>query len=193
MRESTAAFGLELFSPGERIDRMEEAIKVIKTLWSESPASFSGRYYSVNNAHAEPRPDPVPPIMIGGAGERKTLRVVAKHADWWNDVARPVAELQHKLNVLKKHCDETGRDFHSIRKSISIGTFIDRKHSRALERAASRRSSDSTVIAGDPVSVREQFAELQELGFDMVMTYFNDFQDLTEMKLFVDEVIPSFA
>ena len=188
-----SAFGLELFSPGERIDRMEEAIKVIKTLWSESPASFSGRYYSVNNAHAEPRPDPVPPIMIGGAGERKTLRVVAKHADWWNDVARPVAELQHKLNVLKKHCDEIGRDFHSIRKSISIGTFIDRKHQRALERAASRRSSDSSVIAGDPVSVREQFAELQELGFDMVMTYFNDFQDLTEMKLFVDEVIPSFA
>ena len=61
MRESTAAFGLELFSPGERIDRMEEAIKVIKTLWSESPASFSGRYYSVNNAHAEPRPDPCRP------------------------------------------------------------------------------------------------------------------------------------
>ena len=188
-----SAFGLELFSPGERIDRMEEAIKVIKTLWSESPASFSGSYYSVSNAHAEPRPDPAPPIMIGGAGERKTLRVVAKHADWWNDVARPIAELQHKLNVLKKHCDETGRDFQSIRKSISIGTFIDRKYSRALERAASRRSSDSTVIAGDPVSVREQFAELQELGFDMVMTYFNDFQDLTEMKLFVDEVIPSFA
>ena len=133
-----AAFGLELFSPGERIDRMEEAIQVIKTLWSESPANFSGRYYSVNNAHAEPLPDPVPPIMIGGAGERKTLRVVAKHADWWNDVARPVAELQHKLNVLKKHCEETGRDFDSIRKSISIGTFIDRKHSRALERAASR-------------------------------------------------------
>ena len=127
-----AAFGLELFSPGERIDRMEEAIKVIKTLWSESPASFSGRYYSVNNAHAEPRPDPAPPIMIGGAGERKTLRVVAKHADWWNDVARPVAELQHKLNVLKKHCDETGRDFNSIRKSISIGTFIDRKHSKGV-------------------------------------------------------------
>ena len=70
--------------------------------------------------------------MIGGAGERKTLRVVAKHADWWNDVARPVAELQHKLNVLKKHCDETGRDFHSIRKSISIGTFIDRKHSKGV-------------------------------------------------------------
>ena len=188
-----SAFGLDLFRPGERIDRMEEAILVIKALWSDAPADFSGRYYSLNNTHAEPLPNPMPPIMIGGAGERKTLRVVAKHADWWNDVARPVPELQHKLNVLKKHCDETGRDFHSIRKSISIGTFIDRKHSRALERAATRRSSDSVVVAGDPVSVREQYAQLRELGFDMVMTYFNDFQDLTEMKLFVDEVIPSFA
>ena len=188
-----SAFGLELFRPGERIDRMEEAIKVIKTLWSESPASFTGRYYSLNNTHAEPRPDPMPPIMIGGAGEKKTLRVVAKHADWWNDVARPVAELQHKLNVLKKHCDETGRDFHSIRKSVSIGTFIDRKHQRALDRHALSRWTDSTVIAGDPVSVREQYGEIRELGFDMVMTYFDDFQDLTEMKLFVDEVIPAFS
>ena len=187
-----SAFGLELFRPGERIDRMEEAILVIKALWSDAPANFSGRYYSLNNTHAEPRPDPMPPIMIGGAGEKKTLRVVAKYADWWNDVARPVPELQHKLNVLKRHCDETGRDFHSIRKSVSIGTFIDRKHQRALDRHASSRWTDSTVIAGDPSSVREQFAELHELGFDMVMTYFNDFQDLTEMKLFVDEVIPSF-
>ena len=187
-----SAFGLELFRPGERIDRMEEAILVIKALWSDAPADFSGRYYSLNNTHAEPRPDPMPPIMIGGAGEKKTLRVVAKHADWWNDVARPVPELQHKLNVLKTHCDETGRDFHSIRKSVSIGTFIDRKHQRALDRHALSRWTDSTVIAGDPVSVREQYAELRELGFDMVMTYFDDFQDLTEMKLFVDEVIPSF-
>ena len=187
-----SAFGLELFRPGERIDRMEEAILVIKALWSDAPADFSGRYYSLNNTHAEPRPDPMPPIMIGGAGEKKTLRVVAKYADWWNDVARPVPELQHKLNVLKTHCDETGRDFHSIRKSVSIGTFIDRKHQRALDRHALSRWTDSTVIAGDPVSVREQYAELRELGFDMVMTYFDDFQDLTEMKLFVDEVIPSF-
>ena len=188
-----SAFGLELFRPGERIDRMEEAILVIKALWSDAPANFSGRYYSLNNTHAEPRPDPTPPIMIGGAGEKKTLRVVAKYADWWNDVARPIPELQHKLNVLKRHCDETGRDFHSIRKSVSIGTFIDRKHQRALDRHASSRWTDSTVIAGDPVSVREQFAELHELGFDMVMTYFDDFQDLTEMKLFVDEVIPAFS
>ena len=188
-----SAFGLELFRPGERIDRMEEAILVIKALWSDAPADFSGRYYSLNNTHAEPRPDPMPPIMIGGAGEKKTLRVVAKYADWWNDVARPIPELQHKLNVLKTHCDETGRDFHSIRKSVSIGTFIDRKHQRALDRHALSRWTDSTVIAGDPVSVREQYAELRELGFDMVMTYFDDFQDLTEMKLFVDEVIPSFA
>ena len=187
------AFGLELYRPGERIDRMEEAICVIKALWSDAPANFCGRYYSVKNAHAEPRPDPVPPIMIGGAGEKKTLRVVAKYADWWNDVARPVPELQHKLNVLRKHCDETGRDFDSIRKSVSIGTFIDRKHQRALDKLASSRWSDSTVVAGDPVAVREQYAELRELGFEMVMTYFDDFQDLTEMKLFVEEVIPSFS
>jgi alkanesulfonate monooxygenase SsuD/methylene tetrahydromethanopterin reductase-like flavin-dependent oxidoreductase (luciferase family) len=85
-----AAFGMALPPPGERIDRLEEAVQVIKLLWTEAPVNFSGRYYRVTNAFATPRPDPRPPVMIGGGGERKTLRVVARHADWWNDVSRPM-------------------------------------------------------------------------------------------------------
>jgi alkanesulfonate monooxygenase SsuD/methylene tetrahydromethanopterin reductase-like flavin-dependent oxidoreductase (luciferase family) len=143
--------------------------------------------------------------MIGGGGEKKTLRVVAKYADWWNDVARPLPVLQHKLDVLRHHCDDVGRDFNSIRKTLSIATFIDKSHSRALERAgfgdqdgktASGRplyNTDTTVVAGDPSAVRDQYEELRELGFDLIVTFFEDFQDLTAMKLFMDKVIPEFS
>ena len=198
------AFGIDYPRPGERIDRLEEAIQLIRALWTEAPASFSGRFYSIQEAHAEPRPDPVPKIMVGGAGEKKTLRVVAKHADWWNDVARPLPELRHKLEVLRRHCDEVGRDFNSIRKTLSIATFIDKSHSRALERAgfsvrdgktATGRplyTRGNTAVAGDPSAVRDQYKELREMGFDLIVTFFEDFQDLSAMKLFRGEVIPRF-
>ena len=187
------------------MDRLEEAIQVIRALWTDSPASFSGRFYSVDGAHSEPRPDPIPKIMIGASGEKKSLRVVAKYADWWNDVARPLPTLQHKLDVLRTHCDDVGRDFNSVRKTLSIGTFIDKSNSRALDLAglsnqdgttATGRplyNSDTTVVAGDPSAVREQYHELNEMGFDLIVTYFNDFQELSQMKLFMDEVIPEFS
>ena len=143
--------------------------------------------------------------MIGASGEKKSLRVVAKYADWWNDVARPLPALQHKLDVLRSHCEDVGRDFNSIRKTLSIGTFIDKNHSRALDQAGLNNkdgktatgrplyNSDTAVIAGDPSSVREQYQELSEMGFDLIVTYFENFQDLSAMKLFMDEVIPEFA
>jgi alkanesulfonate monooxygenase SsuD/methylene tetrahydromethanopterin reductase-like flavin-dependent oxidoreductase (luciferase family) len=187
------AFGFDYPSPGERVDRLEEAVQVIRALWTESPASFSGRFYSIDGAHAVPLPDPTPKIMIGGGGEKKTLRVVAQYADWWNDVSRPLPELKHKLEVLRAHCDDVGRDYDSIRKTLSIPTFIDRTHSRAVERANASGRAGQTAVAGDPSAVREQYEELREMGFDLFVTFFENFQDLSEMKLFMDEVIPAFA
>ena len=184
-----AAFGIKLPPPAERIARLEEAVQVIKLLWTESPASFAGKYYSVSNAHAEPRPVPRPPIMIGGGGEKKTLRVVARHADWWNDVSRPLPVLKRKLEILEGYCREEGRDFKSIRKTLSIGTFIDKSHKRALEMAGRHIQGDSPPVAGDPAAVRDQYARLAELGFDLCITFFSRFQELDDLRLFMDEVI----
>jgi alkanesulfonate monooxygenase SsuD/methylene tetrahydromethanopterin reductase-like flavin-dependent oxidoreductase (luciferase family) len=109
------------------------------------------------------------------------------------------------LDVLRAHCDDVNRDFNSVRKTLSIGTFIDKSNSRALDLAglsnqdgttATGRplyNSDTTVVAGDTSAVREQYHELNEMGFDLIVTYFNDFQELSQMKLFMDEVIPEFS
>ena len=137
------AFGFGYPSPRVRVEMLEEGVQVIKALWTESPANFSGVHYRIANASCEPRPDPVPPIMIGGAGERRTLRVVARYADWWNDLLRPPAEQRRKLEVLRQHCHAEGRDYDSIRKRGSQGVYrpVSRQGCRGRRRLASERSA----------------------------------------------------
>ena len=187
------AFGYDYPSPRTRIDMLEEGVQVIKKLWTESPASFDGRFYNVDGAHCEPLPDPQPPIMIGGAGEKRTLKVVAKHADWWNDLSRPLDQARHKLDVLRQHCEAEGRDYDSIRKTFTARFFIDRSNAKAREMAGDWLTAEQPAIAGDPAAVREHLTQLAELGFDLCIAVFPQFQELDDMRLFADEVIPEFA
>ena len=134
----------------------EEGVEIMKRMWTDSPASFSGRYYSVDAVHCEPRPDPLPILMLGGAGERKTMRVVAEHADWWNMTMGTPEALQHKLDVLRGHCEAVGRDYDSIRKTLAPRFYIHKVHSKALEMAGDKANDSTAVIAGDPAAVREK-------------------------------------
>src|SRR6185436_19163114 len=88
-------------------------------MWTKPRTTFEGRYYQVHDLPCEPKPDPVPPILIGGAGEQLMLRLVARYADWWNHGGAP-AGYARKLDILRKHCDEVGRDFDAIVKTTSI-------------------------------------------------------------------------
>ena len=189
--EEYRAYGFDYPSPGVRVDMFEEGVQIIKNMWINSPANFTGKYYQIDNVYCEPRPDPEPILMLGGGGEKKTLKVVAQYADWWNDVMRPIPDLKRKLEVLKKHCESVGSDFGNIRKTLAPRFFIDKNHKKALEMAEGKNDSGQ-VIAGDPSAICEQLHELVEMGFDMVITTFPKFQDLDDMKLFVEKVIPNF-
>src|SRR5215216_6121644 len=97
----------------ERLLRLEEAIQIIRKMWTEEPtASFNGKYYQIRNAYCNPKPiqKPSPPILVGGSGERKTLKIVAKYADACN-LFGSAETLKRKLNVLKEHCKSVGREF----------------------------------------------------------------------------------
>lgn len=113
-------YGMELYSPGERIRRLGEACEVIKLLWTETVANFDGKYYQLKDAYCEPKPvqKPYPPFTIGGSGEQLTLRVVAKYANIWNFVGGPVETFNHKIAVLNEHCAAIGRDPQDIEYSI---------------------------------------------------------------------------
>ena len=186
------SYGFDYPSAGVRVDMFEEGVQIIKKLWVDSPANFRGKYYRIDKVYCEPRPDPQPILMLGGGGEKKTLKVVAQYADWWNDVMRPIPDLSRKLAILQKHCETVGRDYNSIRKTLAPRFFIDKDHKKALRMAESKNASGQ-VIAGDPMAVCDQLYEIAEMGFDMVVTTFPKFQELDDMKLFVDEVIPRFC
>ena len=186
------SYGFDYPSAGVRVDMLEEGVQIIKKMWVDSPANFRGKYYQIDNVYCEPRPDPQPVLMLGGGGERKTLRVVAQYADWWNDVMRPIPDLSRKLEILKQHCEAVGRDYNSIRKTLAPRFFIDKNHRKAISMAEGKNDTGQ-VIAGDPAAVCDQLHELAEMGFDMVVTTFPKFQELDDMKLFVEEVIPQFS
>jgi F420-dependent oxidoreductase-like protein len=117
-----SAYGIPLYSPGERIRRLGEACEVTRRLWTETVANFDGRYYQLKDARCEPKPvqKPYPPFIIGGGGEQLTLRVVAQYADIWNLPGVPVDEFRHKSNVLDQHCADIGRDPATIERSIHV-------------------------------------------------------------------------
>ena len=117
-----SSMGIPLYAPGERIRRLDEACQMIKQLYTQHLTTFDGRYYQLKDARREPKPvqKPHPPFVIGGSGEKLTLRVVAKHADVWNFVSGDVEQFQRKLGILKEHCEAVGRDINTIDLSTQV-------------------------------------------------------------------------
>jgi F420-dependent oxidoreductase-like protein len=115
-----AMYGLRFPSTSGRLTRMDEAARVLRLLLDEPIASFSGKHYVLKDAIAEPKPvQERLPLLIGGGGERKTLRTVAKYADYWHGHGTPEV-IAHKLEVLASHCAEVGRDVREIKPLTSV-------------------------------------------------------------------------
>ena len=105
----------------ERLARLDEALEVIKRLWTEEKVNFAGKYYQLSDAPFQPKPaqKPHPPILVGAGGERIALGIVARHADMWNTFGTPDV-FRHKIAILAEHCHRVGRDPATIEKSVLI-------------------------------------------------------------------------
>jgi F420-dependent oxidoreductase-like protein len=108
--------GLDFPPTAERFERLEETLQICRQMFAGSDAPYEGRHYRLGRTLNSPPPLHRPPILVGGGGERKTLLLVAKYADGCNLFAGP--EVQHKLDVLKRHCDTVGRDYAEIEKTV---------------------------------------------------------------------------
>lgn len=187
------AYGYDFPAASVRIAQMVEGLQVMRAMWTASPATFHGTYYHVDGAFCEPRPEPPPIIMIGGDGEQRTLRAVAEYADWWNTVYRPVPLLQHKLSVLQRHCRDVGRDYDGVRKTLTRVVFLAQTRAEAERLAGVRLEGPTPPFAGEPAALVEHLRELVELGFDAFQMVFAGFPETTDMRLFVDKVLPEFG
>jgi alkanesulfonate monooxygenase SsuD/methylene tetrahydromethanopterin reductase-like flavin-dependent oxidoreductase (luciferase family) len=193
MEEEYHAYNFEFPKPAVRIAQLEEAVQIVKKLWTESPASFEGVYYRLDNAYAEPRPDPVPPLLIGGGGEQLTLRVVAKYADWWNLSGGTVDNYAHKLEVLRRHCAAVGRDYDEIVKTWSAEAVAVAETEAEAQRIAAASPYSNQPVIGTPAQVAEQLQRFIDLGVTHLIVRVIDFPKLEGIELFAREVIPQLA
>jgi len=185
------AYGYEFpQAPAVRLAQMEEAIQVINKMWRESPATFEGKYYRIKNAYCEPKPDPIPPLLIGAGGEKIALRLVAKYADWWN-YCDTVEVYTHKLEVLRKHCAAIGRDFNEIVKTWDgLQVSIAKTEAAAWQMYEKSLFKRRGATVGTPEQVTEQLKAFADVGVTVFFLRFDDFPSLNGIKLFTEEVMP---
>ena len=191
------AYGYSFPPAATRIQQLEEGVQIIRKMWTEPKATFEGRHHSIKDAICNPRPDPFPPIMIGGGGEKLTLKVVARHADWWNLANTSASDFQHKIEILERHCDQVDRNPTEIVKTLGNIVAIARTDRAARKLVAespfAKMGNTEGWIVGDPDSVVESLSKYTELGIEHFILRFVDFPETDCANLFVEEVIPSFA
>ncbi len=177
-------YGFPFLPAGERLAQTEEAIRIIRALWTESPATFHGKHYAIAGAYSSPLPDSPIPLMIGGGGEKKTLRLVAQYADWWcNDIAPP-SVFRHKAKVLADHCAAVGRDPASVVHSQVAWISVEEKADQAL------RWERPYVVAGDVDEVTRELTEFVDAGVDHFQIRFMDYPSEEGMDRFAEKVMP---
>jgi F420-dependent oxidoreductase-like protein len=136
--EESGAYGIELGTIKERFERFEEAIQVLISLLTNETTTFHGKYYQLDQARNEPKgvQKPHPPIVIGGGGEKKTLRFVAQYAQHWNVPTGTTEDFSRKLGILHEHCAAVGRDPSEIVTSTHIRLSENHNYAKAAEEAA---------------------------------------------------------
>jgi F420-dependent oxidoreductase-like protein len=186
------AYGIELPPLKERMARFREACEIVTRLRDEERVDFDGSYYKLQQAPLEPKPVGPLPLLVGGGGEKVTMRIAAQFADEWNVWGTPDI-LRHKNKVLDAHCEDLGRDPSTIKRSCQALLFM----SDDTEWVAKRRESDvgRAAIVGTPAEVRDTIGEYQDAGVDEIIV--PDFTLRPERKKatldqFIEEVASAF-
>lgn len=177
-------FGFPFPPPKERLAQTAEAIEVIRALWADPNVTVAGHHYAVSDATLAPRPEPPVPLMIGGGGERFTLRLVARHADWWCADVGPVEVFRRKARVLADHCRAIGRDPREIVHSQVTWISVEDDARDAI------RWPDLHIVAGDPDDVARELRAFQDAGAQHFQVRFMDFPSTGGMERFVERVLP---
>jgi F420-dependent oxidoreductase-like protein len=169
--EESLGLGLGFPPVAERFEMLEETLQICLQMWRGDETPYEGRHYQLHRPLNAPQAlqQPHPPIMIGGGGERKTLRMVARYADACNLFATP--DLAHKLDVLKRHCDDVGRNYDDITKSVYY--FFD--------------------TAAGPAKILDDLRRFAGMGFQVAMGGVRDVWSLKPIEIIGRDVIPEAA
>ncbi len=179
------------FPPGStRVAELDEALQIIKAMWTQEGATFEGRYYHVKDAWCEPKPDVLPTIMVG-AFRPKMLRLTARHADWWNVSSTGIKAYRSYIQEFERACDELDRDPATVRRVWSGGCVCAPTEAEVADLAAGRHQVGEDFV-GSPAQIIEQMQPFVELGVDYFMLDCGGFPRLTTVEMLVNEVLPAF-
>jgi F420-dependent oxidoreductase-like protein len=172
--EESRGLGIPFPSTSERYERLEETLQICLQMWRGDESPFAGKHYQLDRPLNSPQAltRPHPPIMIGGNGEKKTLRLVARYADACNLFLAP--DLARKLDVLRGHCEAEGRDYDAISKTCYFAFDVGAHGEKTAE-------------------VIDQLGRLAELGFETAIGIVGDVWQITPLEVIADKVIPAVA
>jgi len=180
-------------APAERIRQMADAVRLIRTMWTEPRATYEGKYFSVHGAILEPKPTqrPHPPIMIGGSGEQMTLRYVARLANACNVFGSP-DDVARKFAVLRRHCDEVGRDYAEIERTSTTSFLLARDATDLAAKRERLQAERFAGFAGTVAQAKDLVGRYRDAGVQLLISsaWRNDFET---QQLLAAEIIPAFA
>ena len=203
MQREFTDFGMPFLSVGDRLKQLEETVELFKRMWSEdeSEVTFDGEFVQADQVVCQPKPPRKVPVLIGGGGEKVTLKLVAREADIWNNLAGSQPDLAHKIDVLKRHCDDTGRDPDEIVKSQQCLVTIAPDEARAKPMAETAQKifgghmgdpMGPLAITGTPEQCSEKIQKHIDLGCTMFVIEFFGKDTKEPAQLFAEEVVPNF-
>lgn len=197
-------YGITFPKPKPRLDMLEESVEIIKKLWTQEKTTYNGKYYTIKDAYCEPKPvqKPHPPIMIGGSGEKRTLKIVARHADRSNFGGSPEV-VKRKMDILRKYSSTMGRDYGSIVKTTNPFIVIAPTRENYLEDMKERyvvsgsteafkewlKKAELRYFAGTPEECVEKIKLYVDLGMRLFILRFGRTPEMDDMEIFAKEVI----
>ncbi len=180
-------------SPKLRLEQLEDTLIILKKMWEEpGQVSYQGLHYSIKDAWCEPKPEPKIPILVGGGGYT-TMKHAAKYADIWNLPDKPLGPYLERLNILRRHLDDIGRDPATLRCSWFGRVSLGRTDAEAEARGKSREqhwTRDNSFV-GTPQSVAEQLNGFVEQGCDYFMVDIIGAPDEEVIGMFTEELVPA--
>jgi F420-dependent oxidoreductase-like protein len=200
--QESLAYGISSTFPSyqERLNRLEEAIRIIRDMWTKEPtSSFIGKYYQVRDAYCNPKPiqKPSPPILVGGGGERRTLKIVAKFADACNLIGS-LETINRKLTVLREHCETVGRDYDSILKTKLCTVIINDDSNAAKKRVQEilngmpEEQIREFAIYGTHEEVCRQIELFERAGIEYIIVNLEPSNEVDSLERFAKMVIQRF-